>query len=112
VGRALLPMDKPTFSVLGAPASIMGRSFQSTWLRPFVVNRNICNFLWYGGVEGGAGEGLRSVGMPIPNQELVLYPAHRSPFIGPGRSSSGPSHSPARCPKPSSVPVFGVRGHN
>ena len=27
--------------------------------RPFVVDRNICNFVWYGGV---AGEGLRSVG--------------------------------------------------
>jgi hypothetical protein len=55
-----------------------------------VVYRNICNFLWYGGVEGGVGEGLRSVEVkPSPNQERVLYPAHRSPFIGPGLSGSG-----------------------
>src|SRR5829696_3512363 len=40
-----------------------GRSFQSAWPRPFVVDRNICNFLCYGGVEGGVGEGLRSVGV-------------------------------------------------
>jgi hypothetical protein len=36
------------------------------------------------------GEGLRSVEVkPSPNQERVLYPAHRSPFIGPGLSGSG-----------------------
>jgi hypothetical protein len=29
-----------TLSVLGAPASIMGRSFQSTWLRPFALLRS------------------------------------------------------------------------
>ena len=47
-------------------------------------------------MEGGAGEGLRSVGMsPIgPNQERVLYRAPRSPFIGPGRSCFGPSFCP------------------
>jgi hypothetical protein len=31
---------------------------------------------------------------PSPNQERVLYPARRSPFIGPGRSSFGPSFCP------------------
>jgi hypothetical protein len=31
----------------------------ATRLRPFVVDRNIRHFLWYGGV---AGDGLRSVG--------------------------------------------------
>jgi hypothetical protein len=39
-----------------------------------------------------AGEGLRSlrsVGMAILNQERLLYPAPRSPFIGPGLSGSG-----------------------
>ena len=54
-------------------------------LRPFVANRNICNFSWYGGVaEGGAGEGLDSVGVAptSPIQERVLYPAPRSPFMG------------------------------
>src|SRR5215211_1033356 len=62
----------------------------STWEGPFVVDRNICHFFWYGGV---AGDGLRSVGVEPPPliQERVLYPAHRSPFIGPGRSSFGPS---------------------
>jgi hypothetical protein len=42
-------------------------------------------------VEGGAGEGLRSVGVAptSPIQERVLYPAPRSPFIGPGLSGSG-----------------------
>jgi hypothetical protein len=29
-----------------------------------------------------------------PNQERVLFPARRSPFIGPGRSSFGPSFCP------------------
>jgi hypothetical protein len=45
-------------------------------LRPFVVDRNIRHFLWYGGV---AGDGLRSVGADgeLPIQERVLYPAHR-----------------------------------
>jgi hypothetical protein len=36
------------------------------------------------------GEGLRSVEVkPSPNQERVLYPARRSPFIEPGLSGSG-----------------------
>src|SRR5215211_3564629 len=54
-----------------------------TWERPFVIDRNIRHFLWYGGV---AGEGLRSVGADgeLPIQERVLYPAPRSPFTGRG----------------------------
>jgi hypothetical protein len=77
--------------VLGAPALSWGRSFQSTWLRPFVLDRNICNFLWYGVVEGGLrAKVLGRLGWcPSSNQEHVLYPAHRSPFIGPGLSGSG-----------------------
>jgi hypothetical protein len=76
------------FPVRGAQASIMGRSSHARGVRPFVANRNICHFLWYGGV---AGEGLRSVGADgeLPIQERVLYPAPRSPFIGPGLSGSG-----------------------
>src|SRR5215208_3464424 len=58
-----------------------GRSFQSARLRPFVLDRNIRHFLWYGGV---AGDGLRSVGADgeLPIQERMLYPAHRPPFTG------------------------------
>src|SRR5215213_10238836 len=54
-----------------------------TWERPFVIDRNIRHFLWYGGV---AGDGLRSVGADgeLPIQERVLYPAHRSTFSGRG----------------------------
>jgi hypothetical protein len=49
----------------------------------FAIDRNICHFLWYGGV---AGEGLRSVGagVELPNQERVLYPAHRPASTGRG----------------------------
>jgi hypothetical protein len=35
--------------------------------RPFVVDRNSCHFLWYGGV---AGEGLRSVGATSPSKSI------------------------------------------
>jgi hypothetical protein len=47
-------------------------------------------------LRGAAGEGLRSVGVAptSPIQELLLYPAHRSPFIGPGLSNFGPSFCP------------------
>jgi hypothetical protein len=43
-----------------------------------------------------AGEALRSVGVERPPliQERLLYLARRSPFIGPGRSSFGPSLCP------------------
>jgi hypothetical protein len=36
-------------------------------LRRFVVDRNICHFLWYG---VGAGEGLRSVGAASPSKSV------------------------------------------
>ena len=54
--------------------------------RPFGVDRNICHFLWYGGV---AGDGLRSVGdeAPLLIQERVLYPAHRHLRAGALRGS-------------------------
>src|SRR5215207_9904193 len=85
--------------------------------RPFVVDRNICSFLWYG---EGAGEGLRSVGADgeLPIQERMLYPAPRSPFTGRGslqwvnpapwlaaKASGGPigtapKRSPGRLPPP------------
>ena len=43
------------------------------------------------------GEGLRSVEVtPSPNQERVLYPARRSPFIEPGLSGSGLFHALSR----------------
>src|SRR5829696_6249733 len=45
--------------------------------RPFVVDRNICHFLWYSGV---AGEGLRSVGadgeLPTKSECSILPLAH------------------------------------
>src|SRR5829696_3489176 len=45
--------------------------------RPFVVDRNICHFLWYSGV---AGEGLRSVGadgeLPTKSVCSILPIAH------------------------------------
>jgi hypothetical protein len=47
--------------------------------------------VWYGGVEGGLrAKVLGRLGWrPSPNQERVLYPARRSPFIEPGLSGSG-----------------------
>src|SRR5215208_3741973 len=43
--------------------------YQGTGLRPFVVDRNIRHFVWYGGV---AGEGLRSVGEEaLPSSKSV-----------------------------------------
>src|SRR5215212_1313133 len=84
--------------------------------RPFIVDRNISHFFWYGGV---AGEGLRSVGVGPPLiQERLLYPAHRSTFTGRGslqcvnpgprlaaKASGGligtaPNRSPGRLPPP------------
>jgi hypothetical protein len=58
-----------TSSVLGAPASIMGSELPSNGLQPFVVDRNIRHFLWYGVV---AGDGLRSVGEEaLPSSKSV-----------------------------------------
>jgi hypothetical protein len=58
-----------------------GVSFGVSW--PFVMDRNIRRFLWYGGF---AGEGLRSVGVEPPPliQEQPLYPAPGSPVTGQG----------------------------
>src|SRR5215213_4230444 len=42
---------------LASSASLIGSEFPRTGLRPFVVNRNIRNYLWYGGVARG---GLRA----------------------------------------------------
>src|SRR5215210_7762260 len=42
---------------------------EESW--PFLLDRNICNFLWYGGV---AGEGLRSVGEEaLPSSKSVCF---------------------------------------
>jgi hypothetical protein len=63
-------------------------------LRPFVLDRNIRHFLWYGGV---AGDGLRSVGEEAPPliQERVLYPAHRP--LRAGASFAGGSGLYLKC---------------
>src|SRR5829696_4506505 len=63
--------------------------------RPFVVDRNICSFLWYG---EGAGEGLRSVGADgeLPIQERMLYPAPRPPFTDRDTPRDAPASS-LRC---------------
>jgi hypothetical protein len=56
----------------------------------FVVDRNICNFLWYGGVEGGAGEGLRSAGeeaLPSSKSVCSILPITRL-FYGPRNAPS------------------------
>src|SRR5215210_4486505 len=85
-------------SITSIAGGLSSHHSHGTGLRPFVVNRNICNFLWYGGfARGVVGEGLRSVEVtPSPNQERVLYPARRSPFIEPGLSGSGLFHALSR----------------
>jgi hypothetical protein len=77
--------------------------------RPFGIDRNICNFLWYGVV---AGEGLRSVGADgeLPNQERVLYPAPRSPFIEPEPESPGLSRSSRVDQGPHQLPLLAPDG--
>ena len=50
-------------------------------LRPFVVDRNIRHFVWYGVV---AGEGLKVGWGNVPIQEHLLYPAPRSILAGRG----------------------------
>src|SRR5919107_3846401 len=58
----------------------------ATRLRPFGLDRNICSFLWYGGV---AGDGLRSVGkeaLPSTKSVCSILP---SAICGPGLSGSG-----------------------
>src|SRR5919112_4497371 len=61
--QQLLPVRRTGFS------HRVGALWSTTWLRPFVVDRNICHFLWYGGV---AGDGLRSVGVEaLPSSKSV-----------------------------------------
>src|SRR5215212_9225190 len=51
-------------SITSIAGGLSSHHSHGTGLRPFVVDRNICNFLWYGGVvRGVVGEGLRSVGV-------------------------------------------------
>ena len=74
-------------------------------LRPFVLDRNIRHFLWYGGV---AGDGLRSVGDEDPPliQERVLYPAHRHLRAGaPTPRRQGTGLRPLYCPWPRWFPI-------
>jgi hypothetical protein len=69
-------------------------------LRPFVVDRNICNFMWYGGV---AGEGLRSVGVSPPRliQELSALSCPSLDIYGPEhRRTPARRFAPARAPNP------------
>jgi hypothetical protein len=121
VGRARSqpPSNSP---VRGAPASIRGRSSRSTGLRPFVADRNICNFLWYSVV---ASEGLRSDGVddlppsksgssilpiacidgpgsygaPAFRFAAALHPDALSPLLS---GSARRAHNTRRCEHPSS----------
>ncbi len=68
----------------------MGWGFR---VRPFVVDRNIRHFLWYG---VGAGEGLRSVGeeaLPSSKSVCSILPIVRHLRAG-ALTSSGPSPYP------------------
>src|SRR5215211_817232 len=59
----------------------------STWERPFVVDRNIRHFVWYGGV---AGEGLRSDGvddLPLSKSICSILPIARHLRAGVSRTS-------------------------
>ena len=61
--------------------------YQGTGLRPFVVDRNIRHFVWYGGV---AGEGLRSVGEEAklsPHPRACALSCPSSAIYGPGYPS-------------------------
>src|SRR5215212_262601 len=83
MGSELLQAPYGALTLRFALVSYPTSSVALTWLRSFVLDRNICNFLWYGVV---AGDGLRSVGADgeLPIQERVLYSAHRSPLAGRG----------------------------
>ena len=82
MGRAHPRKFKLNSSVLDTPASLIGSELPQplrAGLRPFVADRNIRHFLWYGGV---AGDGLRSVGeeaLPHPRACALSCP---SPFAG------------------------------
>jgi hypothetical protein len=88
----------PATHVLGAPAHRVGASL-ANGLRLFVLDRNICHFLWYGGV---AGEGLRSVGeeaLPSSKSVCSILPIA---ICGPGFSPAPALRfAPSRCPNPS-----------
>jgi hypothetical protein len=59
--------------------------------RPFIVDRKISHFFWYGGV---AGEGLRSVGVdPLPSSKSVcsILPLARHLRAGEVFSASTPA---------------------
>src|SRR5215211_4302948 len=80
--------------VLGPPASLLGSEPPPpprAGFRPFVANRNICNFMWYGVVERGvAGEGLRSVGeeaLPSSKSVCSILPIARHLRAGVSRTS-------------------------
>jgi hypothetical protein len=90
----------------------MSRSSHATGLRPFVVNRNICNFLWYGVVEGGLrAKVLGRLGCPSPTKSVCsILPIARHLRAGdvfcvstPARRSAPPdalSSPPVRlCPR-------------
>jgi hypothetical protein len=53
------------------------RAKRAAWQRPFGVDRNICNFLWY---SEGADEGLRSDGvddLPLSKSVCSILPLAR-----------------------------------
>src|SRR5215213_4934729 len=81
---SLLPTTRPSLCDLG--------------LRPFVLDRNIRHFLWYGGV---AGDGLRSVGeeaLPSSKSVCSILPIA---IYGPG--SLGHLTRPFALPRPDAL---------
>src|SRR5215211_1959014 len=76
----------------------------STWERPFVVDRNIRHFVWYGGV---AGEGLRSDGvddLPLSKSVCSILPIAR--HLRAGESSAGHANpGPRLAAKASGGPI-------
>ena len=79
-------------------------------LRPFVLDRNRCHFLWYG---GAAGDGLRSVGVSPPSKSVcsILPIAICGPGLPhlPGYGAPALRFAPPRCPKPSLPVIAGGR---
>ncbi len=78
-------------------------------IRPFVVDRNIRHFLWYGGF---AGEGLRSVreeALPSSKSICSILPIARHLQAGAPRWDSGLYNAPGRAhplpARPSLSPV-------
>jgi hypothetical protein len=54
-------------SVASTAAPLRPQAGSLSEFQPFVVDRNNCHFLWYGGV---AGDGLRSVGVSPPSKSV------------------------------------------